>query len=184
MASKECQTCAVEGRGKVPISQRDKKAGGQYWANSDGSPHYFHTGDEGGKPQFAHPRTKDEFNWAKEHNGLNTCPTYTTPYEKLGIKQDPGKDWKPWLTPGEPFPDIQKIAIADCNLFIQNCRQTAFDLAKDLQPPNSDYKSIQITACGFIHDFVNVYTAELIKQDLLAKEKIVENAMNQITKKG
>ena len=36
MASKECQDCAVDGRGKIVIKQKDKKAGGQYWANPDG----------------------------------------------------------------------------------------------------------------------------------------------------
>ena len=184
MASKECQQCAAEGRGKVQITQKDKKKGGQYWANPDSSPHFFHTGDVNDKPQFAHPRTKDEFNWAKEHNGMNSSPSYKTKYEELGIKQDTPKDWKPWLTPGTPFPDIQKTAIGDCNLFIQNCRQSAFDLAKDLQPDDADYRSIQITACGFIHDFVNVYAAELIKQDLLKVEKIVDSTMKQITKKG
>ena len=184
MASKECQDCAVAGRGKVQITQKDKRAGGQYWANPDGSPHYFFTGEVNGKAQFVHPRTKDEFNWAKEHKGMNTSPSYTTPFEKLGNKLDTPADWKPWLTPGEPCPDIHKVTISDGNTFIKNVRLTAWELAKDLHPPDADVFGIRITACGFIHDFMQLYAANKIKEDLLKVERVVENAMDLLKKKG
>lgn len=182
MASKECQTCVVEKRGKVQISQRDKKAGGQYWANPDGSPHYFYIAEVDGKPTFCHPRTKDEFNWAKEHKGLNTCPTNETPYEDLGIKQDPGVGWKPWLGPGSLETDLHKVAISDTNNFIQNIRLTCFNLAKDWYPDNTDIREVRITALGIQHDFIQLYSAALIKQDLLKVEKVVDNVMQQLKK--
>lgn len=182
MASKECQTCVVEGRGKVQISQKDKKAGGQYWINPDGSPHYFFTGEVGGKAQFVHPRTRDEFDWAKEHKGLNTNPTYQTPYEDLGIKQDPGKDWTPWLGPGSLETDLHKTVISDTNNFIQNIRKTCYELARDWYPDNADIHEVRITALGIQHDFIQAYSAALIKQDLLKVEKIVDNVMLQLKK--
>lgn len=188
MASKECQDCAVNGRGKVPITQKDKQKGGQYWANADGSPHFFFTGKVNEKPQFVHPRTKDEFNWAKEHNGLNECPSIKTPYENLGIKQDTPENWEPLLFPGTLETDLHKTVIADTTGFMQNIRKTCFDLAQDLYPPDADIHSVRITACGFIHDFISMYSAAKIKEELVKHEKevaaIVEKAMHQLKQKG
>jgi len=183
MASKECQDCAVDGRGKIVIKQKDKKAGGSYWANPDGSPHYFHTGDEGNKPQFVHPRTSDEFNWAKEHNGMNECPTYKTPFEKLGNKIDTPAGWEPWLGPASLETEAHQHAIADTNNYMQNIRLTCWNLAKDLYPPDADVHSIRITACGFIHDFIHMYAAAKIKEDLLKVERVVEDTMQLLKKK-
>ncbi len=182
MESKQCQDCEVEGRGKVVITHKDKKAGGQYWANPDGSPHYFHIGEEGGKPQFCHPRTTDEFNWAKDHKGLINCPSYKTPYGDLGIKQDPGPNWEPLLLPGNNEPDSHKTVLSDTNTFIKNVTRTAFELSRDIQPPNAGKKDIQIAACGFIHDFIHMYAAYKIKEDILKVERVVENAMQLLKK--
>lgn len=184
MASKECQDCAVDGRGKVPIKQKDKKLGGKYWANQDGSPHYFFLRKENEKPIFAHPRTRDELNWAKEHGGLNECPSYKTPYENLGIKQDTPANWEPYLVPGTLETDLHKTVISDTNNFIQNIRKTCFELAKDLYPPDADVFDIRITTCGFIHDFINMYAAAKIKEDLLKVERVVEDTMELLKKKG
>ena len=153
----DCGICEAEGRGKVTVSERPKKSGGTYKANDDGSPHFLFQGiGDDGKNKFMHVRNRAEFDEAKNNpSNVSTSPTYKKPIEASVVAAPDS----PTLTPGHQTPEHAAI-LAEVNTYILNVRKTAWDLAKDMNP-KADNHSTKITACGFIHDFIELRAASL-----------------------
>jgi hypothetical protein len=160
---KVCQVCKVEGRGNVTINQKAKKGNGEYWANPDGSPHYFAHGESSdGKVKFLHPRNWDEFKLCADGNPdqLPVTPSYKAPLtnsKPVDLNKQTGND--PDLTPGTGDKDgLIQLTIVEGNTAIKWFRKTAWDLAKDLNPNGTNHE-LRISASGFIHDFMALYVA-------------------------
>lgn len=152
-----CETCKIEGRGEVNVTPRNKKDGGTYKANDDGSPHFLFQGlDDKGKNKFMHIRNRSEFDVAKKNpSNVSISPDYKKPLEPSVVAAPDS----PILVPGHQSPEHATI-LAEVNTYILNVRKTAWDLASEMNP-KADNLGKKITACGFIHDFITLRAASL-----------------------
>jgi len=152
-----CEICKIEGRGEGNVTERPKKDGGTYKANDDGSPHFLFQGvGDKGKNKFMHVRNRTEFDEAKSNpSNVSVSPQYKKPLEPSAVAAPDS----PNLVPGHQTPEHATI-LAEVNTFILNVRKTAWDLANDMNP-KADNLGKKITACGFIHDFIQLRAASL-----------------------
>jgi hypothetical protein len=185
---KVCQVCVTEKRGNNTISQRAKKSGtGEYWANSDGSPHFFAHGEgQDGKVKFLHPRNWDEFKLCADGNpdDLANQASYKGPITnpKATKSAEPGN--APDLTPGEADKaGTISETVAMGNSAIKHFRLTAWELAKDLNPNGTNHE-LRISASGFIHDFMNLYCSIATAKTLATLNNSIDDMVEALKNKG